>query len=379
MSNFTRLRRRITLLRVFTEPLRIPAGFSVHPFRFRVRIGVTSPSLAPMPLPYQTERDLAFHAVLAATHLCEQVRRDQATQAFAKPDHSPVTIADYATQALICHHLTSARPDDAIVGEEDAQVLATPEMRPCLDQVVQYLRPSLPTITAQQVLDQVSQGQAQPGYRFWTVDPIDGTKGYVRGDQYAIALALIENGQLQVAAMACPALPVDPQHPQGDRGVIFLAVRGQGSQAIEITGGKRSSLQVNQTPRQGSFCLIESVERDHGTPQWQYAVIQALGWTAPPLQMDSLAKYGAIARGEADLYLRLPTGASTQRHENIWDHAAGVLVLEEAGGQVTDQWGQPLDFSQGRKLSQNQGIVASNGVMHSAIVAAIQTTTPQNP
>jgi 3'(2'), 5'-bisphosphate nucleotidase len=367
-------------------------------------------------LPYAYERRVALACTIAAGQLCETVRHDQASIAFHKPDHSPVTVADYGAQALICRALCHYFPQDPVLGEEDAQMLASPAMGDCLTQVVRYVqgalspeapgetahpgqgesrdplprwmppwlweeiadlgpsdRPHLP-LDPQQVLQWIAHGkQGQPQGRFWTLDPIDGTKGYVRGDQYAVALALIENGQVQVAVMVAPALPRsrDPQ-TQGDRGVAFVAVRGQGAEAIALPSGQRSPLGVNPAAPFSQFRLIESVERDHGTPPWQRAVAQTLGLNPTPLQMDSLAKYGAIARGEADLYLRLPTGNSALRYENIWDHAAGVLVLEEAGGQVTDQTGQPLDFSQGSKLLHNRGIVASNGTLHAATLAAIR-------
>ena len=73
--------------------------------------------------------------------------------------------------------------------------------------------------------------------------------------------------------------------------------------------------------------------------------------------MDSQAKYGSIARGAGDLYLRLPVKKDYQ--EKIWDHAAGVVLVQEAGGEVTDAWGKPLDFGIGRTLKENKGVVAA--------------------
>ncbi|MEB3273381.1 MAG: inositol monophosphatase family protein [Prochlorothrix sp.] len=324
-------------------------------------------------LSYAQERDVALHCTIAAARLCEAVRQDQASVAIHKPDHSPVTVADYGAQALICRSLQAAFPHDPVMGEEDAQLLASPELTECRNRVTEYVCAQLQTpVETETVLDWIGHGRSGFGDRFWTLDPIDGTKGYVRGDQYAVALALIEQGQLQVAAIVAPALPVDSAQPTGDRGVAFVAVRGQGAEAIALGSGARRVLRVNGAAQRDRFRLIESVERDHGTPAWQQAVATAIGLTVPAVQMDSLAKYGSIARGEADLYLRLPSGDSVLRWENIWDHGAGVLVLEEAGGTVTDQTGKPLDFSQGTKLLKNRGIVASNGVIHGAAIEAIR-------
>jgi 3'-phosphoadenosine 5'-phosphosulfate (PAPS) 3'-phosphatase len=89
--------------------------------------------------------------------------------------------------------------------------------------------------------------------------------------------------------------------------------------------------------------------------------------------MDSQCKYGIVASGQADLYLRLPV--KEEYVENIWDHAAGDLIVREAGGCVTDMLGRPLDFSTGGpKLINNRGVIAScNPTIHAAVLSAIQT------
>src|SRR5690606_1688037 len=82
-------------------------------------------------------------------------------------------------------------------------------------------------------------------------------------------------------------------------------------------------------------------------------------------RLDSQAKYAVVAAGEAEIYLRLTR--HTGYVENIWDHAAGALVVEEAGGKLTDLNGERLDFSRGPRLEKNVGIVASNGRFHDRI------------
>ncbi len=101
-------------------------------------------------------------------------------------------------------------------------------------------------------------------------------------------------------------------------------------------------------------------------------MVHALGITQPSLRLDSQAKYGVVARGDAAIYLRLPSPRTPEYRERIWDHAAGALIVEEAGGRVTDALGTDLDFSRGRQLSQNRGIVVSNGFLHSVILDEIQ-------
>lgn len=66
----------------------------------------------------------------------------------------------------------------------------------------------------------------------WTIDPIDGTKGFVRGEQYAVCLAFLVDAKVQVGVIGCPNLPVDASKPDGAKGAIFVAVRGQGAQQV---------------------------------------------------------------------------------------------------------------------------------------------------
>jgi 3'(2'), 5'-bisphosphate nucleotidase len=68
----------------------------------------------------------------------------------------------------------------------------------------------------------------------WTLDPIDGTKGFLRGEQYAVCLALIVDAKVQLGVMGCPNLPVDASKPDGPRGCLFVAVRGQGAHQVRF-------------------------------------------------------------------------------------------------------------------------------------------------
>ena len=88
--------------------------------------------------------------------------------------------------------------------------------------------------------------------------------------------------------------------------------------------------------------------------------------------MDSQAKYGLLASGGGELLLRLISPARVDYKEKIWDQAAGSLVVEEAGGQVTDLDGRALDFSQGATLARNRGVVASNGQLQELALSSIR-------
>lgn len=86
--------------------------------------------------------------------------------------------------------------------------------------------------------------------------------------------------------------------------------------------------------------------------------------------MDSQAKYGSIARGAGDVYLRLPVRKDYE--EKIWDHAAGDVIVREAGGEVTDAAGRRLDFSRGRTLRGNKGVVAAPSGVHGEVLDAVK-------
>jgi 3'(2'), 5'-bisphosphate nucleotidase len=324
---------------------------------------------------YESEKQVAIAATLAAAQLCEQVRREIVPTAIAKQDRSPVTIADFGSQALICRALATAFPQDPVIGEEDAAELRQPAMANILAQVTGYVQTQTGAATPEQVTTWIDHGNGAVGPRYWTLDPIDGTKGFLRGDQYAVALALVEAGEVKLGVLACPALAFDA----GPQGLLFVAVRGEGATVTPLRGGDSSPIQVGGAGSDGQrpvfdhhLRFVESVEANHGDQSQQAAVARAVGITQDSLRMDSQAKYGAVASGQAALYLRLPSPKTPDYREKIWDHAAGVIVVEEAGGQVTDMYGKPLDFSQGTKLVDNRGVVVSNGAIHAQVIAVLQ-------
>ena len=117
--------------------------------------------------------------------------------------------------------------------------------------------------------------------------------------------------------------------------------------------------------------MLGSVESAHGDPQLVHDVIQAAGIGGGFVRYDSQVKYGVVASGGAEIYLR-PRSKPAYR-ENVWDHAAGVIVCEEAGGRVSDLDGKPLDFKLGTRLEDNRGVLAtSGGRVHEVVVEALR-------
>lgn len=315
---------------------------------------------------YDREKEIAIEAVVAAAKLCEKVR-SKIPAAMEKTDKSPVTVADYGAQALICKALSEAFPDDPIVGEEDSAALRQPEMAENLTKVTNYVREQLPDATPEQVTGWIDRGNGKVSPRYWTLDPIDGTKGFLRQDQYAVALALVEDGEVKLGILGCPAMPAD----NGETGVLYVAVRGEGAMMRAIAGGDFVAIKVVDVEDAANMRFVESVESSHGDQERQNKIAQAVGITTESVRVDSQAKYGIVASGKAALYLRLPSPKYPDYRENIWDHAAGAIVVEEAGGRVSDLYGKPLNFADGAKMVDNRGVVVSNGVIHDRVLAAL--------
>jgi 3'(2'), 5'-bisphosphate nucleotidase len=341
---------------------------------------------------------VARAAVLDAVIVCREASRRLATVGrLAKPDESPVTVADFAAQAVIVRRLRAlGRP---IVGEEQAAALREPANAALRDAVVTAVRPVWPDAEADAVLDAIdgAGGIADPHGGYWTVDPIDGTRGFVRGGQYAVCLAWIADGRPQLAVMGCPNLPreldatmdvIDPE------GTLFAAETGAPMQwgrampgaelhaaeplsseplAMAAPGARGAARPRGPSPIvvtrsfEGTYSRLEDVER----------VLARLGTPIELRPADSQAKYGMVARGQAHAYLRIPRHES--RAELVWDHAPGWMVATAAGVRVTDLAGEPLDFGCGERLERNYGVVCATPVVHAALIEAIAALGLQRP
>ncbi len=345
---------------------------------------------------YSQELKVAELAVQRAAILTKKVFQEKAKGTVSKDDKSPVTIGDFGAQALIIQAIKKNFPSDEIVGEEEASSLReNKDLSSQIWDLVMKVRlqdadsDSLlggPLSSENAMLDSIDQGSSAGGAkgRIWALDPIDGTKGFLRGGQYAVCLALMVDGDVKVGVLGCPNLPVDDsatltediganQTDQKGKGVLFAAVQGQGATSRPLSNaslGPGKSIHMRPVPNIAQAIFCESVEAGHSSKGDNAAIAEKLGISSKPVQMDSQAKYGSIARGAGDLYLRLPVRKDYQ--EKIWDHAAGDLIVREAGGVVTDANGQRLDFSKGRTLKDNKGVVAAPEAIHAKVLGAVQ-------
>ncbi|SCU80537.1 LADA_0B08108g1_1 [Lachancea dasiensis] len=353
-------------------------------------------------MPFEKELFVATQALRKASLLTKRIQSQviaSKDSTITKEDTSPVTVGDYSAQAVIINAIKANFPEDKIVGEEESTGLSDAFVSKILSEIqendshfakvfgasasgfpgMQFTTKEFPLSSLEDVRKVIDLGNYEGGgkSRFWCLDPIDGTKGFLRGEQFAVCLALIVDGVVQLGCIGCPNLQLahyggkdpSPQSAQ-ELGYIFRAVRGQGAfYAPMISDFEWMPINCRTLSTTKDMVSLEGVEKGHSAHSEQSQVKEQLGITSS-LHLDSQVKYCLLALGLGDVYLRLPLKLSYQ--EKIWDHAAGNVLVLEAGGVHTDSFNNlPLDFSQGRTLV-SKGVIASSGPedLHQSVVKA---------
>jgi 3'(2'), 5'-bisphosphate nucleotidase len=277
-----------------------------------------------------------------------------------KGDGSPVTAADYVLQAVVVSALRASSEDGRVplVGEEHADALAEAR-RPDVERlVVDTLRAALGWRSRAEALRAIDGDEPRPGEPWWTIDPIDGTKGFILAAQCSVCLALVDGRSVEAAVLGCPRMG-----PSGDLGVhlggpgmVYAASRGGGAFELDAAGGvvRRLSLERSSS---GAVRWARSMNRSASPMPSRLEPRLAAVAHLEESRMDSQCKYALLARGDADLVVRLPRACG--HRESVWDHASGTLIAAEAGATVTDAVGVPLDFSHGASLAANAGIACA--------------------
>ncbi len=316
----------------------------------------------------------AIAAVTEAAQLVRRVQSEMVVKALAKEDKSPVTVADFAAQALIGKRLEETFPEMGFVGEESSETLRTDAGRQTLVQITRFVRSSIPDATEEDICQWIDRGTGEPTNNFWTLDPVDGTKGFLRGDQYAVALAYLRDGVVRVGALGCPELAAGARPDKGGAGSLLVARRTNGTFVRSLNEEHASwrRLNVSKCAVVSEARLLRSVEKKHTNTGSISQLVARLGITANPVPMDSQAKYAVLAAGGGEANLRLLSPSRLDYREKIWDQAAGSILVEEAGGRVSDLDGKPLDFSLGRTLANNRGILATNSHLHNDLLDGLR-------
>jgi len=359
--------------------------------------------------------EVACEAVLRASEVCRGVQGalDQ-VRAITKDDDSPVTVADFAAQAVVADVLSRELGEIHLVAEETSAFLRDPAHAAHLTAATLAASAGWPDVTSDALLRAIDVGAhvrdttsimtrledaddpealaAREFHEgFWTLDPIDGTKGFLRGHQYAVCLAYIVGSEPVIGVLGCPNLPLDFEAPLDTRdalGCLYWAVKGGGvwrslcsfptpnhpheKHPIEPDATSPGSRVIRPDyDAARAPLLVESFEPSHSRQDVAGSVMAALAPPNPgtPVRVDSQCKYALVARGQADVYLRLPSKRGYV--EKIWDHASGALIAAEAGCIVTDARGKALDFSCGSSLEKNRGIVVSPPSLHPRLIETI--------
>jgi 3'(2'), 5'-bisphosphate nucleotidase len=312
-------------------------------------------------------------------------------------DASPVTIADFASQAVVLRHLQSFFPDDIFLAEERSDTL-TPVATKLIQQasgiddeemLKEYIDLGQLFFRKKPKKGRDDDGctpipEASSHSRFWCLDPIDGTKGFIRKEQYCVALGLVVDGIPTIGILACPNLPPLSSCDVKETGTIFVARRGCGCFELPLVPGSRPPIQLTMVPSntihdpsRARFCV--GVEQAFSDPNGRckemarmlHGGLDTEGEIIHSSRMDSQVKWGVIARGDSEFYVRLPRA---DHREWLWDVAPGVVILEEVGGKVTDVSGKALDFSQGAKLNSNGILGAVTAALHQTLLDAYRLT-----
>ncbi|KAH0562661.1 hypothetical protein GP486_002657 [Trichoglossum hirsutum] len=316
-----------------------------------------------------------------------------------KDDKTPVTIADYGSQALIINAIRHNFPDDAFIGEEDATALRSD--RHLCDRVWELVSSThlgdkndeelLSTMSSPaEMLNAIDLGMSPSGRkgRVWVLDPIDGTAEFICGGQYAVSLALLEDGQQRVGVLGCPCLSADATNMFGgptetqEPGNILSAVSGQGATVRPMSRGallpSRQLTALRDAPLSSRLRFVDCAKSRSSAVEKHAATARALGAPWPASDIVSLQlKWAALATGISDALLRLPRRNS--KRDWIWDHAGGVLIAEEVGFRITDANGKAIDFGAGRRLEENFGWVVAHPEVHGEVLKRVTEIYQANP
>ena len=360
--------------------------------------------------PYRSERLIAELAVqrvsvLTRSVLSSAINRRRNSQ-IAKSDASPVTVADFAVQALLISAVHGAFPDDGFVGEEDAGALREDaELARQVWELVSSTRledEECEALLAKprsldemcEIIDLGGRGKGGRHTRFWALDPIDGTASFIKNQQYAVSLALVEDGREVLGVLGCPNLRLadgaervrETCVDEAGMGLMLSAVRGQGAHARSMgTHGLKTPHRIDRRFTPGdtkgvaaspvelrSLHFIDSSLSAATLSEKVRELADLAGAPYPGTEIySSHMRYAAlILGGREHVQVRFP--ASRRPPWCIWDHVGAQLIYTESGaGKITDLRGKPVDFGTGRDLVGNWGLIAADESVHGEILGLV--------
>jgi len=232
------------------------------------------------------------------------------------------------------------------------------------------------------IIDLGGQGRGGPRGRLWMLDPLDGTAAFLRRGQYAVSLALVEDGKQVVGVLGCPNLNLragrvaETTVDEKGYGLMLSAVRDQGAVIRPIGTGRLQPARQIPKLSDGPADLrdLHFVDSTSSTTWWHEKVrevAERVGALYPGTELwSSHMRYVALIVGGGDVNLRIPRSESTSTP--VWDHAGAHLIFTEVGGKVTDLHGKDVDFCAGRDLRNNWGIIAAKAGVHGSILEIVR-------
>jgi 3'(2'), 5'-bisphosphate nucleotidase len=309
-----------------------------------------------------------------AAGICQNIQAELVDPS-QKDGREPVTIADYASQALIGNALAENFPDDAVLSEERSEefmLLLNDEQRALVQRFVTDALGGY--VFEEQVCAWLDFGKQKEADHTWIVDPIDGTKGFLAGLHYCVAISLMIGNEPVMGVLASPGFYSDEDNPPDDLGALTYAYQGAGAYTESLAGGPREPIQVSRVTDPRAATLLTSRAAGHTDMTFFDDVERYLNRNeySPSRNLDSQDKHAMVAMGLGDVYLRIVP--EPHFREKLWDHAAGYVIATEAGGRVTDIHGQPIDWTAGMRMDHNRGVLVTNRFLHDFVLAAIAKT-----
>ncbi|XP_073004903.1 putative 3'(2'),5'-bisphosphate nucleotidase, mitochondrial [Typha latifolia] len=370
---------------------------------------------------FHRELDAAVNVVERACRLCVDVKKSLLSddrRILEKNDQTPVTVADFGVQALVSLELKRLFPSIPFVAEEDSGFLRSGDkdnnsnvlVNAVYSAIVDKVNNGDEPLTSDDVLEAIDRGgkdavsfDSKPA-TYWVLDPIDGTRGFLKGSNalYVVGLALIVKGEIALGVMGCPnwnndILPTekcDDKVSASGLGIIMVAHAGCGTWTKsfshvmgDIVGAqnvwKRCFVDSCSLLHRARFCIPDS-------QTWELIPLSALFSSTVnkddhrdekvilllPTCCGSLCKYLMVASGRASVFI---LRSRTQTVIKVWDHAVGVICVHEAGGQVSDWSGDQLDLAadqrERRIIFPSGGVLVTNGILHEEILDMISSNS----
>ncbi|WPB03112.1 uncharacterized protein RHO25_007749 [Cercospora beticola] len=356
-----------------------------------------------MPSRLQAELHVACAAVQHCAVLTKQLQRHTVSQdsQISKRDFSPVTVGDFASQALLTSAVHAVFPSDNFLAEESADDLR--QNAALLDKVWELTESAKPAFEANTpalstpgskdelltFLDWGGTRERSDEGRTWVFDPIDGTATFLRGQQYAINCAMLIDGREEIGIIGCPNVVLHSSTISEDvvdehgLGLMIYAVRGEGT-FVRPMQSNGELAPATKLERHGDKASLDSLIWSDCSMytstilELHQKVAAKLNTRWPGVDLfSSLMKYAALGLGRSHIVVRI--FRYTSWRSNIWDHAGGILIFEESGGKVTDLNGKPIDFTTGRKMASNYGLVCAPSSVHGQVLKLAQDVIEGHP